>query len=209
MDSLGRQHGWLHRMPRAGQQGHTGDPGRVSATSIRMRPPGSVACSPGKRGANMEARLAQVGRRPAIAMYADWTDRIQAGEYPMAAPPRPQGIERNVVVSLWDWADPRAYMHDLISTDKRTPPSTRTARCTVPQRTASITCRSWIRPRMWSSRVPLQVRDSLTPTTASTPPLMPSPYWGEEVIWDSQSVAHSFAMDRQARVGIAAARSSC
>ena len=55
-----------------------------------------------------------------------------------------------------------------------------------------------------ASRVPLQVRDPLTPTTASTPPMMPSPYWGEEVIWDSQSVAHSFAMDRQARVWIAA-----
>ena len=158
----------------------------------------------GQAGANMEARLAQVGRRPAIAMYADWTDRIQAGEYPMAAPPRPQGIERNVVVSLWDWADPRAYMHDLISTDKRNP----TVNANGPVYGAaenSVDYVPVVDPTTHvASRVPLQVRDSLTPTTASTPPLMPSPYWGEEVIWDSQSVAHSFAMDRQARVWIAA-----
>ena len=158
----------------------------------------------GQAGANMEARLAQVGRTPAIAMYADWTDRIQAGEYPMAAPPRPQGIERNVVVSLWDWADPHAYMHDLISADKRNP----TVNANGPVYGAaenSVDYVPVVDPTTHvASKVPLQVRDSLTPTTASTPPLMPSPYWGEEVIWDSQSVAHSFAMDRQARVWIAA-----
>ena len=158
----------------------------------------------GQAGGNMEARLARAGREPALAMYADWTERIQAGEYPIAAPPRPQGIERNVVVSLWDWADPRAYMHDLISADKRNPninangpvygaPENSVDYMPVVDPTTHV-----------ASRVPLQVRDPRTPTTASTPPLMPSPYWGEEVIWDSQTVAHSFAMDRQARVWIAA-----
>jgi hypothetical protein len=28
------------------------------------------------------------------------------------APPRPQGIERNVVITQWDWADPKAYLHE-------------------------------------------------------------------------------------------------
>ena len=40
---------------------------------------------------------------------------------PAEAPPRPQGIERNVVITQWDWADPKAYLHDEISTDKRNP----------------------------------------------------------------------------------------
>ena len=40
---------------------------------------------------------------------------------PPQAPPRPQGIERNVVITQWDWADPKAYLHDEISTDKRNP----------------------------------------------------------------------------------------
>ena len=158
----------------------------------------------GQAGGNMEARLARAGREPALAMYADWTERIQAGEYPIAAPPRPQGIERNVVVSLWDWADPRAYMHDLISADKRNPNINANGPVYgAPEN--SVDYMPVVDPTTYvASRVPLQVRDPRTPTTASTPPLMPSPYWGEEVIWDSQTVAHSFAMDRQARVWIAA-----
>ena len=158
----------------------------------------------GQAGGNMDRRLSQVGRQPALAMYADWTDRIQAGEYPMAPPPRPEGIERNVVVSLWDWADSRAYMHDLISSDKRDP----NVNANGPVYGApenSVDYMPVVDPTTHvASRVPLQVRDPLTPTTASTPPLMPSPYWRDEVIWDSQSVAHSFAMDRRARVWIAA-----
>ena len=75
----------------------------------------------GQAGANMDIKFTRVGRGPALAMYGDWSDRIAAGEYPTTPPPRPHGIERNVVVSLWDWADPRAYMHDLISADKRNP----------------------------------------------------------------------------------------
>ena len=53
-------------------------------------------------------------------MFADWTDRIAAGEVP-PAPPRPQGLERNVVISMWDWADPKTYLHDQVSTDRRNP----------------------------------------------------------------------------------------
>ena len=37
------------------------------------------------------------------------------------APPRPQGLERNVVITEWDWADPKAYLHDEVSTDRRNP----------------------------------------------------------------------------------------
>jgi hypothetical protein len=35
-------------------------------------------------------------------MFADWTDRIAAGALPEVQPSRPSGIERNLVVSLWD-----------------------------------------------------------------------------------------------------------
>jgi hypothetical protein len=55
-----------------------------------------------------------------LKMLAEWTDRIAAGEVP-PTPPRPQGVERNVVVTMWDWADPKAFLHDEISTDKRNP----------------------------------------------------------------------------------------
>ena len=57
----------------------------------------------------------------ALKLFADWTDRIAAGELPAAKPTRPQGAERNIVISVWDWSDPKAYLHDEISTDKRKP----------------------------------------------------------------------------------------
>ncbi len=47
-----------------------------------------------------------------LARLADWTDRIAAGELPRQKPERPQGIERNMVVTLWDWSRPTAYLHD-------------------------------------------------------------------------------------------------
>jgi hypothetical protein len=57
----------------------------------------------------------------ALKLFAEWTDRIARGELPASKPARPQGIERNVVVTLWDWATPKAYLHDEIASDKRNP----------------------------------------------------------------------------------------
>ena len=56
----------------------------------------------------MSNRFTQVGRARALGMYADWSDRIAKGELPDQTPPRPQGIERNVVVTMWDWADEKS-----------------------------------------------------------------------------------------------------
>ena len=36
-------------------------------------------------------------------MFSEWTERVGKGIYPLAEPPRPAGVERNVVVTLWDW----------------------------------------------------------------------------------------------------------
>ena len=100
-------------------------------------------------------------------MFADWTDRIAAGEVP-PAPPRPQGIERNVVITEWDWADPKAYLHDVVSTDRRNPtlnangPIYGVARA---ERRLPAGARSGDATR--SSQVPLTVRD---PNTPPTPP---------------------------------------
>ncbi|HXP84893.1 MAG TPA: hypothetical protein VN841_09245, partial [Bryobacteraceae bacterium] len=46
--------------------------------------------------------------------------------------------------------------------------------------------------------------DPQTPSSAATLPLAPSPYFGSEVIWNSQTTVHSFAMDKQSRVWAAA-----
>ncbi len=73
----------------------------------------------GPNGPFMTSLMGQFGRR-GIREFADWTDRIAAGEVPAAAPPRPAGVERNLVLTLWDWAG-GAMIHDEIGTDKRQP----------------------------------------------------------------------------------------
>jgi len=51
---------------------------------------------------------------------SNWGKRIAGGEVP-PAPPRPAGIERNMVVTQWTWARDDSYVHDNVSTDKRNP----------------------------------------------------------------------------------------
>ena len=62
---------------------------------------GGSACSRDSRA--RDARPAHQPGRPAFTNFGDWTDRIAKGELPHAKPPRPQGVERNIVVTLRDW----------------------------------------------------------------------------------------------------------
>jgi hypothetical protein len=83
----------------------------------------------------------------AFKLFGDWTDRIAGGELPFAQPPRPQGIERNVVLTLWDWGRPTGYLHDT-TRSRRTgahPPSTPMASFTAPPRRVRISSRYWTR----------------------------------------------------------------
>ena len=52
-------------------------------------------------------------------MFAEWTDRIAAGAVPTQVPPRPSGLERNLVVTLWDWAVPTGGRSDGAASDDR------------------------------------------------------------------------------------------
>jgi hypothetical protein len=158
----------------------------------------------GQAGGGMSARFTQVGRQRVLGMYADWTDRIAHGELPAAAPDRPQGRERNVVITMWDWADPKTYLHDEIASDKRNP----TVNANGPIYGALEESGDYlpvIDPKTnTASRVKLIVRDPNTPSSVDQPPAAASPYWGDEAIWNSQTTVHSFAMDKQGRVWAAA-----
>ena len=139
----------------------------------------------GQAGGQMSNGLNNMGRRRALAMFGDWTDRIAAGEVP-PAPPRPQGVERNVVITQWDWADPKAYLHDVVSTDRRNPtgqrqrPDVRLARAErrLPARAGSDAAHrdagevDGARPEHAARR------------RATMP--QPSPYWGDEADLDQQ-----------------------
>ena len=74
----------------------------------------------GQAGGFMHFWIDRMGRQRSLEMFTDWTDRILEGKVP-EVPPRLQGLERDVVISQWDWADSKAYLHDEISTDKRNP----------------------------------------------------------------------------------------
>jgi hypothetical protein len=74
----------------------------------------------GVRGTSMYGVLNNQGQTRSLKVYADWTERVAKGEVP-PTPPRPTGIERNLVLTLWDVGDDHSFMHDLVSTDKNHP----------------------------------------------------------------------------------------
>jgi hypothetical protein len=152
----------------------------------------------GQAGNAMMGGLTQLGIERATAEFGDWTTRIANGELPAEAPPRPQGVERNVVITQWDWADPKAYLHDSIATDKRRP---------------SVNANGLIYGSPEESRDYLPVLDPVRHTTSTvsvpfrdpgTPgqpkPLQASPVWGEESIWDSHTTVHNPMFDERGRV---------
>ena len=155
----------------------------------------------GQAGYNMNRRISSLGRKRVLGMFADWTDRIVAGEVP-PAPPRPQGPERNLVVTLWDWAGPKAYLHDEIASDKRNP----TVNAYGPiygALEASADYLSVLDPSTHTaSRIEVPVRDPDTPFAADRSMPQPSPYWGDELIWDSRATVHNPMMDQKGRVWI-------
>jgi len=158
----------------------------------------------GQAGGGMSSKFTQVGRQRALQMYADWTDKIAAGQLPDVQPPRPQGKERNVVITMWDWADPKAYLHDEIASDKRNP----TVNANGPIYGALEAAADYVPVvdpvRNTAGQIKLTVRDPKTPSEGDTKPAKPSPYFGDEAIWTSQANAHSFSMDKEGRVWIAA-----
>ncbi len=157
----------------------------------------------GQAGGGMSSALNNFGRGRVLKMFADWTDAVKAGALP-PAPKRPQGIERNVVITQWDWADPKAYLHDVASTDRRNPKINANGPVYgALELSADYT--PVLDPKTnTASRVPLTVRDPATPPTN---PAMPesSAYWGEEVIWTSKNNVHNPMLDHKGRVWLTSA----
>jgi hypothetical protein len=155
----------------------------------------------GQAGANMIGGLNQLGRERALKMFADWTDRIASGELP-PAPPRPQGVERNVVITEWDWADPKAYLHDEIATDKRNPNVNANGLLYGAPELSTDFLPVLDPVRHTATRIKVGVRDPKTPLAAPKSGFQPSPYWGEEAIWDSLANVHNPMFDQKGRLWI-------
>ncbi len=74
-----------------------------------------------KKSSVMYAGVEGLGGDAFLESLADWGQRIADGEVPAETPPRPTGIERNMVVTQWEWGDSFTYAHDEVATDKRDP----------------------------------------------------------------------------------------
>jgi hypothetical protein len=135
-----------------------------------------------------------------IHYLSDWTDRIAAGELPAEAPRRPSGVERNVVATVRDWSDGKAYLHDLSSTDRRHPTVNANGLIygTPELSTDNFPVLDPVHNTATTFKAP--VRDADTPTTHDDPVMRASPYWGDERIWDSRANAHNPMLDSNGRV---------
>jgi hypothetical protein len=154
----------------------------------------------GQAGGAMAPAVQAMGPRT-LKMFADWTDRIAAGEVP-PPPPRPQGIERNVVITMWDWADPKVYLHDLVSTDRRNPTLNANGKIYAVLE-ASADYMPVLDPTTHTvSKVPVTLRDPNIPPAAPGQIAGPSPYWGTEPIWNSKANVHNPMFDETGRVWI-------
>ena len=127
-------------------------------------------------------------------LFADWTDRIASGEVPTQTPPRPTGIERNVVVTLWDWGTEYDGRTDSVASDVRD---------------ATVNANGLVYGVVQPSDIlavldPVEHRASMITIPSSAPEMQTgtptSPYWGDEDVWARQSDPRSVAMDGQGRV---------
>ena len=153
-------------------------------------------------GGFMAARLAPLGRERALTVFADWTDRIAGGELP-EVPPRPQGLERNLVVTQWEFGTDRSFVHDVISTNRQDP----TINAYGPIIGVAELSGDFIEivdPVSHEAR-----RIAMPPNEPDAPSrwqqvAVPSPYWGDEVIWSGSVSPHNPMFDSKGRVWITA-----
>jgi hypothetical protein len=147
----------------------------------------------------MQLSLNYIGADRAIKQFSQWTDRIAGGQIPAAQPQRPQGIERNIVVTEWDWSSSRAYGHDAISTDKRNPRVNAFGKIYgAPEESTDLV--PVLDPvHNVASEIRHPYADPDTPSSLDLPK-GESAYWGMEKIWDGHTSIHNPLMDADGRV---------
>ena len=156
----------------------------------------------GQDGAGMSSAVSVLGRARGLSMFANWTDRIAAGEVP-PAPPRPKGLERNLVLTMWDWGGPATFAHDELASDKRNP----TANAYGPiygvdwGNDGFLTVNT-LEHTASETRIP--VLDPKTPPGKAQSMPVPSPYWGTKLYWFDPAISNHAAMDGKGRVWMSA-----
>ena len=136
-----------------------------------------------------------------LRSLAEWTDRIRAGALPASVPPRPHGVERHLVVTVYDWSEPQVL--------PPRPGRHRPAQPTVNPygliygaaelSTDHLPVLDPVKVTKTAMHVP--VRDPDVPSSAlANPVIAPSAYFGTEQVWDSRVNAHNPMLDQDGRV---------
>ena len=197
-----RQDQRLRRLPPARQQGDAHDPARRSAhfdNSARglgaahpVRPGGdqhgqhASAASTPQRALEDVRRLDRPHRRRRTAVRASRSGRRASSATSSHA--------------CGTGADPTAYLHDEISTDRRNP--TVNANGKIYGSTEDSTDFIPVLDPVHNTASEMQASGARSEDadTRRTLPMAPSPYWGDEPIWDSQTIMHNPMIDEKGRV---------
>jgi hypothetical protein len=157
----------------------------------------------GVRGTSMYGVINNQGQQRSLKVYADWTERVAKGEVP-PAPPRPAGVERNVVLTLWDWGTDHSFMHDEIATDKNRP--TVNANGPVYAVSAGHGMLTMVDPKTHrSEEIEIPTRAPRAEVPSRFPrPNRPSLWWGDTHLWANPPYnpadPHNAMLDSKARV---------
>ena len=159
----------------------------------------------GQRGSQMTNVMSRFGRQRGLQMFADWSDRIASGDVP-PAPPRPQGAERNVVISMWEWGTEIDYIHDEIATDKRNPRVNANGPIYgVNISNDGLAMLDPVTHLATNLSVPLRVDPDTVPGMIAQSMPAPSRMFGEELIWKDPANPHNPMMDQKGRVWMTSA----
>ena len=127
-------------------------------------------------------------------LFADWTDGVANGDIPREVPPRPAGVERNVVISLWDWGTKYDGRTDAVASYAHDATHNANGKVYMVSRTNDVfAILDPVAHRVQQLTVPsnAQLRYTQTPS---------SPYWGDEPVWQRRAEPRSTAFGRDGRV---------
>jgi hypothetical protein len=134
-------------------------------------------------------------------MFADWTQRIARGEAPKIAPPRPAGVERNLVITEWDWGTPKDGRSDNAASDTRNPRVNANGLVFgASEMTDTLSTLDPIHHKAAVLKVPSEGPPIISGFNASP---TPSPYFGPDT-WMRSADPRSVAIDGTGRVFVAA-----
>ena len=154
----------------------------------------------GQRGSLMYSFITRFGRERALDMLVDWSGRIATGEAP-EAPPRPKGVERNVVITMWNWGDNVAFVHDEIATDKRNPRVNANGPIYgVDIGNDYLLVTDPAEHHSTMIKIPLRADRASVPSMFATEGFRPWRDFGERAVWNDPANPHNPMLDADGRV---------